>query len=108
MVSDESIKSIYEQSKALNNLVNSKLQSDLGNTHIVKFILEGENFQEKTYYPLAKKAYARIECDINDIIANKPIKRYIKIKGVSWSLMSSYGKEFFKSHTEYILLNLRN
>ena len=96
MVSDESIKTIYKQSQALNTLVNEKLQKDLGNTHIVKFILEGENFQEKTYYPLAKKAYARIECDLNDIIENKPIKRELKIKGVSWSLMSTYGKEFFK------------
>lgn len=77
----------------------------MGTSHIVKFVLEGENFQEKTYYPNAKKAYARVECNLNDIINNRPITRDIKIKGVSWSLMSAYGKEFFKYHTEHILMN---
>jgi len=108
MLSNESIQNIYPQSKALNDLVNQKLHQDLGTSHIVKFVLEGENFQERTYYPRAKKAYARIECNVDDIIANKPIKRDLKIKGVSWSLMSTYGKEFFRHHTEYILLNLQN
>ena len=105
MVGDETIKNIYKHSSELNTLVNAKLQENLGTKHIVKFVLEGENFQEKTYYPKAKKAYARVECNINDIINNKPITRDIKIKGVSWSLMSAYGKEFFKYHTEHILLN---
>lgn len=92
MVSDDTIKAIYKHSITLNILVNQKLQADLGNTHIVKFVLEDDNFQEKTYFPPAKKAYARIECHIIDIIQNRPITRDLKIKGVSWSLMSTYGK----------------
>ncbi len=107
MIKSDDLKHIYAQSEALNNLVNKKLQTDFKTSHSVKFVLEAENFQEKTYYPKAKKAYARIECNLTDILDGKPIKRDIKIKGVSWSLMSEYGRQFFKHHTQHILLNLQ-
>jgi DNA polymerase elongation subunit (family B) len=106
MLSKDAILDVKAKSNALNALVNKKLQDKHDTKHIVKFVLEEESFQEKTYYPKAKKAYARIECDVNDIIDGKPITRDLKIKGVSWSLMSTYGKDFFREHTEYILSNL--
>ncbi len=30
---------------------------------------------------------------------------HLKVKGVSWSLMSQFGKSTFKEITEYILMN---
>jgi len=64
------------------------LESRIGNTHRFNFVPEIENYQLSTYFPIAKKAYARLE--LNLLHPEKPSK--LKIKGVSWSLMSEYGK----------------
>ena len=50
-----------------------------------------------------------METHLDNVISPKPDNEpHLKIKGVSWSLMSEYGKEFFRFHTDYILNNLTN
>lgn len=84
----EQIKSDFKQ---LNVNINKAIKVKLGNTYNFTFAPELKNYQLKTYYPPAKKAYARLELDLTD----DKSEPYLKIKGVSWSLMSEYGKTVF-------------
>jgi hypothetical protein len=96
------LEQITKDFQTLNTLINTKLTERFANTHKVKFVAEVDTYQAKTYYPIAKKAYARLEMNLK--VPNKGMK--LKVKGVAWSLMSSFGKETFKNITEYILMNL--